>query len=92
MNGVIFTFSVLAIGYLLTFRTKENQRKKPIFNIIALVLVVMFALQLYNIHHSTIFNLIATLVFSIPIILCHGNVSEAWQEVKYVLCKLKGRL
>lgn len=92
MNGVILTFSAVAIVYLLKFRTKENQKIKPVFNAIAFALVVMFSMQLYNIHHSTIFNLIVTLIFSIPIICSHGNVSEAWQEVKYVLCKLKGRL
>lgn len=92
MIGVIFTFSVLAIGYLLSFRTQHYQRKKPIFNVVALVLVVMFTLQIYNIEHSTIFNLIVTLAFSVPIICCHGNVSEAWKEVKHIFDKLKGIL
>lgn len=89
MESVIIVLSALSIYRLLTFRTGVNQRIKPAFNLLALFFVVMFTLQLYHAHHAHIVNLIATILFSIPIISCDGNVSEAWKEVRGGLYKIK---
>lgn len=91
METVIFSFSVLTIVSLITFKTSKNQRKKYVFNCVAYLLIIMYALQIYALNHSTIFNLIATLIISIPILSCHGNVSEAWEEVKHVVKKFQTR-
>lgn len=74
--------SLLTIVSLIKFRKKPAQDTKYIFNITAYLLVVMFSLQIYYIHHSTVLNLIVTLTLSPLIIYKNGNVSKAWECVR----------
>ena len=81
-KSLILSLSILTIVSLITFKTSKNHRKKYIFNCIAYVMIIMYAMQIYLIEQSTMFNLIITLVTSVPILSCHGNVSEAWEVIK----------
>lgn len=93
INTLTLLFSGMTIWQLITFRSIPPMKKKIKVEIFAWLICALMSIQIYylvaHVNHGSLFNFIATLIISLPILACEGNVSEARKEVLDALYKFK---
>lgn len=93
ISSLTLFFSGMTIWSLLSFRSTPEMKKKIRYGLIAWAIGAAMATQVYFLiahqNSGTLFNFIATLTISLPILACDGNVSEARKGILDALYKFK---
>lgn len=88
MNTLTITFSILSLWSLIAFNRK-GKRFKFGYGVLAYCLILFFGIQLICVTlldcNTNPLQAVLTVILSIPLLACEGNVAEACRSVKNYL-------
>lgn len=95
MNAITIFFSIAALWSLISFN-REGRKLKITYGLVAYGLVLLFGIQAICLSllgcKANIVQMLMTIAFSIPIVSCHGNVSDVCKELKQLINRTKDEI